>query len=59
MLDDALMTRTTGEWIEQLSRQGAGVAPVYDVAQALDNPFVAERGGVLDFAYPDGRAARR
>jgi crotonobetainyl-CoA:carnitine CoA-transferase CaiB-like acyl-CoA transferase len=33
-------------------------APVYDVAQALENGFVAERGGVQDYAYPDGRRAR-
>jgi crotonobetainyl-CoA:carnitine CoA-transferase CaiB-like acyl-CoA transferase len=33
-------------------------APVYDVAQALDNAFVAERAGVRDYAYPDGRKAR-
>lgn len=34
------------------------MAPVTDVAQALDNPFVAEREGIVDFAYPDGRKAR-
>jgi crotonobetainyl-CoA:carnitine CoA-transferase CaiB-like acyl-CoA transferase len=34
------------------------VAPVNDVAQALDNAFVAERGSLQEFAYPDGRAAR-
>jgi crotonobetainyl-CoA:carnitine CoA-transferase CaiB-like acyl-CoA transferase len=31
---------------------------VNDVAQALDNAFVAERGSIQEFAYPDGRAAR-
>ncbi|HEX6297979.1 MAG TPA: CoA transferase, partial [Burkholderiales bacterium] len=34
------------------------VAPVHDVKQALDNPLVAERQSVRDFAYPDGRTAR-
>ena len=34
------------------------MAPVYDVGQALENPFVAERGGGADFSYPDGRKAR-
>ncbi len=33
-------------------------SPVYDVAQALQSGFVAERGGVADFIYPDGRSAR-
>jgi crotonobetainyl-CoA:carnitine CoA-transferase CaiB-like acyl-CoA transferase len=28
------------------------------VAQALDNPFVAERNGVAEFSYPDGKTAR-
>jgi crotonobetainyl-CoA:carnitine CoA-transferase CaiB-like acyl-CoA transferase len=34
------------------------VSPVYDVAQALENPFVHERAGVLGYEYPDGRSAR-
>jgi len=33
-------------------------APVNDIAQALDNPFVSERDGIQDFHYSDGRAAR-
>ena len=57
MLDDALMADTTTAWITRLAGK-VPVAPVFDVAQALDSPFVAERGGVQDFHYPDGRAAR-
>jgi len=57
MLDAALMTRTTAQWIERLAGT-VPVAPVYDVAQALQSEFVAERDGVLDFGYPDGRSAR-
>jgi crotonobetainyl-CoA:carnitine CoA-transferase CaiB-like acyl-CoA transferase len=34
------------------------VSPVFDVAQALENPFVHERDSVLGYDYPDGRAAR-
>ena len=34
------------------------MSPVFDVAQALENPFVHERDGVLGYEYPDGRAAR-
>ena len=33
-------------------------SPVYDVAQALQSEFVAERDGLVDFQYPDGRSAR-
>jgi len=57
MLDDALGTDTTATWLQRLSGK-LPVAPVNDVAAALESPFVSERQGVLDFAYPDGRAAR-
>ena len=57
MLDAALMARTTAEWIERLAGK-VPASPVYDVAQALQSGFVAERAGVVDFGYPDGRSAR-
>jgi crotonobetainyl-CoA:carnitine CoA-transferase CaiB-like acyl-CoA transferase len=57
MLDAALMERTTDEWMKRFAGT-VPAAPVYDVAQALDNDFVAERDGIADFAYPDGRRAR-
>jgi len=57
MLDDALGVETTGTWLKRLSGK-LPVAPVNDVATALENPFVAERRSVLEFAYPDGRSAR-
>ena len=57
LLDDALMQCPTAVWIERLAGK-VPVAPVFDVAQALDNPFVHERAGVVDYAYPDGRHAR-
>ena len=52
VLDDALSGRTTAEWLEAL---GGAVpcAPVYDVRQALENPFLAERGGVQVVDHPD------
>ena len=57
MLDAALMTRTTAEWIERLAGK-VPASPVYDVKQALESEFVAERGGVAAFTYPDGGSAR-
>jgi len=57
LLDDALMTRKTEDWIELLSGT-VPVAPVCDVAQALDNPFAAERGAIAEFNGADGRKAR-
>jgi succinate---hydroxymethylglutarate CoA-transferase len=57
LLDKAFSRATTAEWLKKLAGR-VPVAPVYDVAQALDNPFVAERGAIQEFRYPDGRAAR-
>ncbi len=57
MLDAEFSRRTTADWLGKLSGK-LPVAPVHDVGQALENPFVAERDGVVDFAYPDGRKAR-
>ena len=51
------MKQKTSFWLEKLSGS-VPVAPVHDVGQALDNPFVAERGSIRDYRYPDGRAAR-
>ena len=52
VLDETLSGRTTAEWIDVL---GGAVpcAPVHDVRQALDNPFLAERGGVQELDHPD------
>jgi succinate---hydroxymethylglutarate CoA-transferase len=57
LLDDALMQQPTAAWISRLAGK-VPVSPVFDVAQALENPFVHEREGVLDYGYPDGRLAR-
>jgi succinate--hydroxymethylglutarate CoA-transferase len=57
MLDEALMARTTEEWIAHFAGK-VPASPVYDVAQALESEFVAERGGISDYAYPDGGSAR-
>jgi crotonobetainyl-CoA:carnitine CoA-transferase CaiB-like acyl-CoA transferase len=52
VLDDALASRTTAAWLEEL---GGAVpcAPVYDVREALENPFFAERNGVQELDHPD------
>ena len=57
MLDDALMKQNTATWIERLGGK-VPVSPVFDIAQALENPFVHERDSVINYNYPDGRAAR-
>ena len=48
LLDEALSVRTTAAWMELFGGR-VPAAPVLDIAQALDNPFVAERDGVQAF----------
>lgn len=50
-LDAVLGTATTAQWLERLAGT-VPVAPVYDVAQALDNPFVHERGCIMEAPHP-------
>jgi crotonobetainyl-CoA:carnitine CoA-transferase CaiB-like acyl-CoA transferase len=52
-MDEALAVRTTAEWMEALGGL-VPASPVYDVAQALDNPFVRDGGRVAAFTRPDG-----
>lgn len=54
-MDAALSTATTQEWIERLGGI-VPVAPVYDVAEALDSPFARERGMVVDVEHPQAGA---
>jgi crotonobetainyl-CoA:carnitine CoA-transferase CaiB-like acyl-CoA transferase len=46
------MTATTAEWMHHLGGK-VPIAPVYDVQQALENPFVADQQLVLDFQHPE------
>ena len=50
-MDAVLGAATTAEWLERLMGT-VPVAPVYDVAEALDNPFVREQGRVMEAAHP-------
>jgi crotonobetainyl-CoA:carnitine CoA-transferase CaiB-like acyl-CoA transferase len=52
VLDAALSSRTTAEWLDVLGGT-VPCAPVYDVRQALENPFLAERDGVQALEHPD------
>ncbi|OLL27423.1 CoA transferase [Burkholderia sp. SRS-W-2-2016] len=51
-LDDVLMTADTATWMERFAGK-VPAAPVYDVAEALDNPFVAEQQRVVAFEHPE------
>jgi crotonobetainyl-CoA:carnitine CoA-transferase CaiB-like acyl-CoA transferase len=52
ILDGEFGKRRTAAWLEEL--QGSvPCGPVYDLAQALENPYFLERGGVQVFDHPD------
>lgn len=55
LLDTALGARTTGAWMAELGGS-IPVAPVYDVGQALDNPFVRDHDRLGSFARREGGA---
>jgi crotonobetainyl-CoA:carnitine CoA-transferase CaiB-like acyl-CoA transferase len=46
------MQKTTDEWVEVFAGE-VPAGPVYDLAQALDNPYFRERGGVAALDHPD------
>ena len=52
-LDSVLVERTTAEWMGLLGGI-VPASPVYDVGQALDNPFVRDGARVAEFARPEG-----
>ncbi len=57
LLDKALSAKTTSDWLEKF----AGIvpaAPILDVAQAMDNPFVTENGKIQTLRHQDGTAFR-
>jgi crotonobetainyl-CoA:carnitine CoA-transferase CaiB-like acyl-CoA transferase len=54
VLDDAMSLKTTAEWLEALSGH-LPAAPIYDVAQAIANPFIAETDMVRTVPHPAKR----
>lgn len=50
-IDAVLSGRTTNEWMNLLTGN-VPVAPVYNVAQALENPYVREREMIVSSAHP-------
>lgn len=57
MLDEALSVKTTAAWMDEFSG-AVPAAPLNDVANALENPFVTERGRVREVVQPGGQAVR-
>ena len=50
-LEAVLAAHTTEEWMTRFAGK-VPAAPVYDVAQALDNDFIREQERILDLAHP-------
>lgn len=53
LIDAVLETRTTADWVAQFAGR-IPIAPVLDIAQALDNPYVREIDMLQDVAHPQG-----
>jgi len=53
LVDAVLQTQTTAHWIDKFAGR-IPIAPVLDIAQALDNPYVREVDMLQDVAHPLG-----
>ena len=51
LLDAELGRRSTAEWLERFAGT-VPAAPIYDLAQALENPFVTEHGRLQSLEHP-------
>jgi crotonobetainyl-CoA:carnitine CoA-transferase CaiB-like acyl-CoA transferase len=52
LLQDALTTRPTAEWLTILGDAGVPCGPVNDVAEALRDPQAEARGSVVELEHP-------
>lgn len=57
-LDAAFMQRTTAEWLERFQGR-IPIAPIYDLAQGLRNPFVEEIGMIESLDHPKRPGLKR
>ena len=57
LLDAALSHRTTAEWLDAFAG-AVPAAPINDVAQALENPFVTENAKLQDLVHQSGAPFR-
>jgi crotonobetainyl-CoA:carnitine CoA-transferase CaiB-like acyl-CoA transferase len=53
LLDDAMSAQTTAFWLQKFAGE-IPIAPVYDLAQALSNPYALNSGMVQEIAHPNG-----
>ncbi|MCR9137122.1 MAG: CoA transferase [Alphaproteobacteria bacterium] len=57
VLDNLFQRRTTDAWFGQMSGK-IPCAPVYDIAQALDNAFVRDNGKIINTPYTRSQTRR-
>lgn len=57
LLDERFQTATVAQWVERLAG-AVPVAPVYDLAQALNNPFLRQTAMIDTVAHPDREELR-
>jgi crotonobetainyl-CoA:carnitine CoA-transferase CaiB-like acyl-CoA transferase len=57
VLDAVFGTQPTHHWVDLLSGK-VPVAPVYDLASAMDNPYLAETGMMQTVQHPDRESLR-
>ena len=51
MLDDTLSKKTTEEWLTAFAGS-VPASPIYNIGEAMNNPFVSERNGIHHFPNP-------
>jgi crotonobetainyl-CoA:carnitine CoA-transferase CaiB-like acyl-CoA transferase len=52
ILDQEFQQKPTTSWLAELQGQ-VPCAPVLNIAQALDNPYVRQQGKIVDIAHPE------
>jgi crotonobetainyl-CoA:carnitine CoA-transferase CaiB-like acyl-CoA transferase len=58
LLETALATRTTQDWVDALVAAGVPVGPVQDYAQALADPHTLASGMVVEAQHPEAGTLR-
>ncbi len=53
ILTDAMKTKTTREWLEELEQAGIPCGPVNNIAQAAGDPQIATRDMIIDVRHPE------
>ena len=57
MLDEALSAKTTEDWLKLFAGKVPS-APILDIQQALENPFVTENGKIQELVHQSGSPFR-